>query len=78
MTELTRKYLQNYLEKKSLVMAAEQEVNESRPTGAELMDVSGAALKAARHQTAVALWSELARNAQNALTFYLEHLESEG
>jgi hypothetical protein len=38
MTELTRKYLQNYLEKKSLVMAAEQEVNESRLPGTVLME----------------------------------------
>jgi hypothetical protein len=77
MTELTRKYLQNYLEKKSLVMAAEQEVNESRLPGTVLIETPATQLGRLRHQTALAMWSELARNAQNALSYYLEHLESE-
>lgn len=80
MTHRTEQYLRNYLEKKALVVAAEQEVKEATRAlnvahHSSAINTNDLAYK--RRCCAVALLSKVQTEEFDALQAYMEHLRSE-
>jgi len=73
MTELTERYLRNYLAKKSLVIAAEREVNESRTH--HRFETSW--LNKLHHSAMIDMLVVLDKEAKEALDFYREQFHAE-
>jgi hypothetical protein len=83
MTRLTEQYLRNYLEKKALTMAADQEVKEAASLVwhtraiANLIPHELLQERVRRQQNAVAMQQVIRSEEAAAYDVYMEHLRSE-